>query len=153
MAMRIQPMTLMDTCRAVVAQTEGMTADEIAARMNSKRDALHMLRRLFKRAFAIEAAARDLGLIGVGVISFRDNRLAEYQRRAMRLVGRKAAEMGARDYYGDNCRIDARGDIFGASGMRYGYIVVSRDGTALVADCTADRADYVIWESADWRGD
>ena len=56
----------------------GLTVEDVKNAMNLKGSRIYLISRALRRMYAAEKSAKNFNLIGVGVISFRDHRLAKY---------------------------------------------------------------------------
>jgi len=74
--------SIKDVIRLVSAETRGMTADQVRAEMARRGSRLFVLSRMYHRYNAAFDAAPRFGLIGVGAITFAQNRLRAFIKRA-----------------------------------------------------------------------
>jgi len=71
-----------DVVRCFVDETRGMTADQARAEMARRDSRIFTLSRMARRYHAALHAAPRFGLIGVGAITFAQNRLRVFIKRA-----------------------------------------------------------------------
>lgn len=71
-----------DVVRCLAGELRGMTADQVRAEMARRGSRLFVLSRMYHRYNAAFDAAPRFGLIGVGAITFAQNRLRTFINRA-----------------------------------------------------------------------
>ena len=71
-----------DVVRCLAGELRGMTADQVRAEMARRDSRVYVLSRMVRRYYAALDAAPRFGLIGVGAITFAQNRLRAFIKRA-----------------------------------------------------------------------
>lgn len=74
--------SIKDVIRLVSAETRGMTTAQVHAEMARRDSRVYTLSRMVRRYYAAIDAAPRFGLIGVGAITFAQNRLRAFIKRA-----------------------------------------------------------------------
>lgn len=73
---------LKELCQQLLIEIEGKEPEQIKAEAATSGTRLNTLRRITRRYHRAADAAKGLGFIGVGTVSFAEIRMVEFQRRA-----------------------------------------------------------------------
>lgn len=74
-----------EICQAIAHELNSLGLSNIKPAMSDKSSKLYFLNRLYRVYMGAHDRSRNFGYIGVGCISFAQNRVAEFNRRVARL--------------------------------------------------------------------